>query len=344
MEHQGGNLTATATPSLRQPRLSPTARVRLLQVAGVVAFLIFWQVFGATRPEWYSQPSRMLDDTWHMFTVDKVLPYIEGSFWTMALKSLGALGIGLLISFVVGVTIGFLVGRYRVAQVIFDPYLAALYSVPRVAFVPMLVIWFGIASKMTVWGIGIPLSKFVIASVVMSSAILISFSTAAGVSETMKQYDEVATALHLRGNSRGRFGTARTAVLTLVGGIIVAVVGAAVFGGIWPFMFFAMFLLVALLYQDRRMFMKILLPGSVPFIATGLRFSLQRSLVAVIVAEFLVGVPGVGFIIRDARAASDVDRLFAMAILLMFVGVVVVQVTKRIEARLSSWRPQAFGP
>ncbi len=336
-------MTASAIPSLREPRLTPTTRVRLLQVGGMVAFLIFWQIFGATRPEWYSQPSRMLDDTWHLFTVDRVLPYIEGNFWTMALKSLGALGIGLMISFVFGVTIGFLVGRYRVARVIFDPYLAALYSVPRVAFVPMLVIWFGIQSKMTVWGIGIPLSKFVIASVVMSSAILISFSTAAGVSETMKQYEEVATALHLRGSSRGRFGTAGAGVLTLVGGIIVTVV-AAVFGGVWPFMVFAVFLLVVLLYRDRRMFLKILLPGSVPFIATGLRFSLQRSLVAVIVAEFLVGVPGVGFIIRDARAASDVDRLFAMAILLMLLGVVIVQVTKRIEARLSSWRPQAFGP
>ena len=68
------------------------------------------------------------------------------------------------------------------------------------------------------------------------------------------------------------------------------------------------------------MFFKILLPGSVPFIATGLRFALQRAVVAVIVAEFLVGVPGVGFIIREARAASDADRLFAMALLLMGLG------------------------
>lgn len=335
-------MTASITPSLREPRLSATTRVRLLQIGGAVTFIVFWQIFGATRPEWYSQPSRMVEDTWHLFTADKVLPWIEGNFWTMALKSLGALGVGLAISFVAGVAVGFLVGRYRIARVMLDPYLAAFYSVPRVAFVPMLVIWFGIASKMTVWGVGVPLSKFVIASVVMSSAILIAYSTAAGVSETVKQYDEVATSLHLRSSPQRRFGKVGTAVLTVSFGVVVAVASAVVFGGVWPFMLVALYLLLTLAYQDRRMFFKILLPGSVPFIATGLRFALQRAVVAVIVAEFLVGVPGVGFIIREARAASDADRLFAMALLLMGLGVIIVQATKRIEARLSSWRPQAF--
>ena len=337
-------MTTTAPPAIHQPRLSPIARVRLLQAAGVVALIAFWQVFGATKPQWYSQPSRMLEETWHLFTVDKVLPYIEGNFWTMALKSLGALGIGLVISFVLGVTVGFLVGRYRVARVMFDPYLAAFYSVPRVAFVPIMVIWFGIASKMTVWGIGIPLSKFVIASVVVSSAILISFSTAVGVRETLNQYDEVAAALHLSGRQSTRSEGARAIVLPVLAVVGVWVASATVFGGLWPVVLTTLFLFLRLVYHDRRMFLKVLLPGSVPFIATGLRLALQRAVVAVIVAEFLVGVPGVGFIIRDARSADDADRLFAMAVLLMILGVVIVQATKRVEARLSLWRPQAFGP
>jgi ABC-type nitrate/sulfonate/bicarbonate transport system permease component len=142
-----------------------------------------------------------------------------------------------------------------------------------------MVIWFGIGRE------------FVIASVVIASFILLTFSTAAGVREAMSQYSEVASALKLTG---------------------------------W------------------KMFSKTILPGSVPFIATGMRLAVQRALVAVIVAEYLIGVSGLGFVIRLARVSRNADRLFAMAILLMMVGVALVEVTKYVEKRLSSWRPQAF--
>ena len=99
---------------------------------------------------------------------------------------------------------------------------------------------------------------------------------------------------------------------------------------------------VLLVIRDRHMFWKILLPGAVPFLASGLRIAVQRALIAVIVAEFLIGVPGLGFVIRDARAAYHTDRLFAMALLLMVLGAIMIAITKAVEARLSSWRPKAF--
>jgi NitT/TauT family transport system permease protein len=80
----------------------------------------------------------------------------------------------------------------------------------------------------------------------------------------------------------------------------------------------------------------------VPFLATGLRLAIQRGLVAVIVAEFLIGVPGLGFVIRASRAGGLTDRMFAMAIFLMVLGVLIIALTKRIESRLSAWRPKAF--
>jgi ABC-type nitrate/sulfonate/bicarbonate transport system permease component len=148
-----------------------------------------------------------------------------------------------------------------------------------VAFIPILVVWFGIERE------------FVVASVVVASSILITFSTAAGVRDAVLHYTEVSESFGVRG---------------------------------------------------RYFLLKVLLPAALPFVANGTRLSIQRALVAVIVAEFLVGVPGLGFVIRTARVTLQADRLFAMAVLLMIVGIILFNATTRVERRLSRWRPQAF--
>jgi len=53
-----------------------------------------------------------------------------------------ALGYGLAI--VVGVSVGFLMGRSAKAFHLLDPVVNAVYAIPPVAFVPFLVIWFGL--------------------------------------------------------------------------------------------------------------------------------------------------------------------------------------------------------
>lgn len=263
---------STATAPKRTPgRLSRRAQVRLLQLAGVVAFLAAWQVLGSSKPRFYSSPTLVLEDIVVLFT--------EEGLASTALGSLVALALGLLLSFVIGVTSGLLIGRYHVLRVIAEPYMAAFYSVPRVAFIPILVVWFGIQRE------------FVVASVVIAASILITFSTMAGVRDSVLHYTEVSDSFGING---------------------------------------------------RHFFFRVLLPASVPFIANGTRLAIQRALVAVIVAEFLVGVPGLGFVIRTARVTLQADRLFAMAVLLMILGVILFNVTTRIEQRLSRWRPQAF--
>lgn len=53
-----------------------------------------------------------------------------------------ALGYGLALA--VGVPLGFLMGRSRKASDALDPLVNAVYAIPPVAFVPFLVIWFGL--------------------------------------------------------------------------------------------------------------------------------------------------------------------------------------------------------
>jgi NitT/TauT family transport system permease protein len=93
-----------------------------------------------------------------------------------------------------------------------------------------------------------------------------------------------------------------------------------------------------------QFFRKVLIPGSVPFIATGVRLAVQRGTVAVIVGEFLIGVKpeGIGQMLREARVEALVDRMFSTAIVAMLVGVVLFLITGYVERRLSSWRPRTF--
>ena len=52
------------------------------------------------------------------------------------------IGVGLAIA--VGVVLGVLIGWYRRLAMVIDPFVTTLYSTPRVALVPLVLIWFGI--------------------------------------------------------------------------------------------------------------------------------------------------------------------------------------------------------
>lgn len=256
----------------RAPRLG-LSRVRVIQLIGLAIFLAIWQIGGSQAKFLYSTPVLVVQDIIELFVEDEAIFLIAAT--------LSSLLVGLAFAILVGVLIGTLLGRYRRFGVMFEPYFAALYSVPRVAFVPLMVVWFGIGRT------------FVIASVVAACTILIVFATAAGVRETMRAYAEVATSLRVTG-----------------------------------FEFFR----------------KVLLPGSVPFIATGVRLAVQRGTVAVIVAEFLVGVKpeGIGQMLREARVEALVDRMFSTAFVALLVGAALFAITGYLEGRFSRWRPRAF--
>jgi ABC-type nitrate/sulfonate/bicarbonate transport system permease component len=259
---------APSRPRLALPRVS---RIRLVQLGGLAGFLVLWEILGSGQAYLWSTPTRVAQDFVVLFTQRNGL--------TLVYNTVSVLIIGLVISVTAGVLIGTLVGRFRTVSVMFEPYFVAFYSVPRVAFVPLMVVWFGIGQE------------FVIAAVVAAVTIMIVFSTSAGVRETRRVYSEIATSLRITG---------------------------------WTF------------------FAKVLVPGSIPYIATGIRLGVQRGLVAVIVGEFLIGLPGIGRMLREARVEMFTDRMFSTALVAMLVGVALILCTGLVERRFSRWRPQVF--
>jgi NitT/TauT family transport system permease protein len=59
--------------------------------------------------------------------------------------------VGLTLAVVSGVVFGILIGWYRRFRLLADPFVNALYATPRVAMVPLIIIWFGIDAKSKVF-------------------------------------------------------------------------------------------------------------------------------------------------------------------------------------------------
>lgn len=100
---------------------------------------------------------------------------------------------------------------------------------------------------------------------------------------------------------------------------------------------------VARTYGADRMllFRTVILPGSVPYIITGLRQGAARGVVAVVVAEFISANQGIGFIISVAGATLNTPRVMFGIVLLAMMGILTGEILRRLEARFDSWRPSA---
>ncbi len=69
---------------------------------------------------------------------------IDGTLWTNLSITLEATALGCVIGCGAGFSLGLLFGRFRLLADVFDPYITAIYSIPKIALAPLFIIWFGI--------------------------------------------------------------------------------------------------------------------------------------------------------------------------------------------------------
>ena len=128
------NRPARGRRSRRRP-MSP-ARRWALRIASVAAILIAWQVYGGSiNPILLSDPSSVAAALADMVR--------DGSLGHALASSLAVLGLGFLFGAVAGVLIGLAAGRSDTVSALIDLPVSALYAVPAVALVPVIVLWFG---------------------------------------------------------------------------------------------------------------------------------------------------------------------------------------------------------
>jgi ABC-type nitrate/sulfonate/bicarbonate transport system permease component len=239
--------------------------------AVVIVFAIWeaaWQA-GWISPLFFSGPSAIARQFYEGVTNGTLLEDIAYSGKNFAL--------GLALAIVGGVLLGIIIGWYRIVRLLLDPFLNALYATPRLAMMPLIIIWFGIEMK----------SKVFI--VFISAFFPILINTAAGV-RTLDR--DLLRAAH------------------------------------------------AFCASDWQIFKTLAIPGSVPFILTGIRQGVALGLIGVVVGEMFGGSQGIGFLIAYGGQTFQTDTVFVGVVTIAFSGMLLTWLAERLERRFSRWRPE----
>jgi NitT/TauT family transport system permease protein len=263
------NTRASVSVSFRGGGFAPKPRrwVGVMVFAALIA-LAEW----GTRSGWISaltlpRPSDVLETFKQL--------YASGLLFKHMVPSLTRLAVGAAVGVTAGVIIGVLIGLFSYVRAGLVPLVAAIFPIPKIALLPLFVIWFGIDEG----------SKYA----------LIAFGTfTPTVVATYGAVDNVDRTLIRMGQS---------------------------FGLSW-------FSIVR----------KIVLPGAMPGILSGLRISLAIAIILLVAAEMLGAEYGIGAYILEAGSLYDLERLFAGVVILSMLGVFVSAVIGAVERYLLNWR------
>jgi NitT/TauT family transport system permease protein len=87
-----------------------------------------------------------------------------------------------------------------------------------------------------------------------------------------------------------------------------------------------------------QIYLKVRFPAALPYIIAGLRVSVARALVGVVVAELFGARAGLGFQIVTSAQSFDTAGLFVGVLILALWGVSAVEFLKWLEKKLAPWR------
>jgi NitT/TauT family transport system permease protein len=250
-----------------------------ITLVNLSVFFSLWELFarsGAVNPLFLPTASDMFAALWHgLTTTAPPGSVISGSIADHLFFTLRNLGIGLVIAGLIGIPAGLLMGGNKYVETILSPYVWALASVPRIALVPLFILFLGFTVRMQV------------TIVVLSAVFPIIINAWAGVKTTDKSL----------------------------------LAAARVFGA-----------------SRRELYVKVVLPFTLPFIISGVQQGIGRGLVGVIIAEIFGGSNGLGFLIKRAADTFNSALMYAVLLLLVIVSLTLVQITRWLEAYVAPWR------
>jgi sulfonate transport system permease protein len=84
---------------------------------------------------------------------------------------------------------------------------------------------------------------------------------------------------------------------------------------------------------------RIVLPGALPSILTGIRYALATAWLALVVAETIGAQSGIGFLAMDAREFLRTDVIVLTIVIYALIGVAADAIARLLERRLLAWHP-----
>jgi len=130
---------SAAKTKLRNKQLRRSAGDILLSASVFVVLLLAWELAARTgliNPLFASSPSQIF------VAAEKLLA--DGTLQADALSSGRVFFVGFLLSVIVGIPVGVALGWFDLANRAFSPLVSAFYTTPRIALMPLFIIWFGL--------------------------------------------------------------------------------------------------------------------------------------------------------------------------------------------------------
>jgi NitT/TauT family transport system permease protein len=242
----------------------------ILGGAAVFFFIALWEwagTSGAVNPLFSSSPSRIVRAFQQMAGAE-----LGTDIMTSGTEFVYGFGLAIL----VGIPLGLIMGWYRPVEGLLNPFVTFFYATPRIALLPLLIIWLGIEMP----------SK--VAVIFLGAIFAILISTVAGV----KNLDP-----------------------TLV-------TAARSFGA-----------------SSFQIFRTVALPGSVPFILSGIRLGIGSALIGIVVGELWGAHSGIGYRMSLAANTFQTDKVFVGIVVIAFAALCLNALLQRIEDHFQSWKP-----
>ena len=118
---------------LRELCTSPNA----IRTAAVAVFFVIWEYFGRRMdPIFMAPPSAIFKAALELVQ--------SGALAKALLQTLWPFAVGMALTVVVGTALGILMAQWRTLEYVLDPFVNALYAIPRIALIPLIILWAGL--------------------------------------------------------------------------------------------------------------------------------------------------------------------------------------------------------
>lgn len=271
----GRNAEPTGMPSVPANRTwwAKHGRATMISLWRIVLFVVViaaWQITAGRFVDklFISSPSDVADrlGKWTR----------NGVLWSNTRITVEETVFGYVLGAAVGVVLGFTLALIDTLGRIAEPFMIALYSIPKVAIAPLFIIWFGI-------GVGM---KVLLAAATVF--FLVFLNTLTGVRSVDK---ELVNAARLMNANR------------------------------------------------RQMLLKVVIPGSMDGVVTGLRVAVPYALLGAVVGELVASNRGLGYLILDSASAFDPAGVFAALFVVTVIAMVLNLLVNLLERRVTRWHP-----
>lgn len=260
----------TASGITIAPRRRRWRRVNWIKIVSFLGILAVWEVVvraGQVSPLILPSPLSLLGTMESMIASGVLLMHVGISLYRFA--------VGFVLGSTLGIVLGLLAGSIRWVDDLIDPWVSALYPIPKSALFPLFMMWFGLGDR----------SKIV--TIFTGVIFLVLVNTVTGVKQINPVLLKAAKDLGANGF---------------------------------------------------QIFRKVILPGALPNVFTGLRLGAGIGLILLFITEIEATKAGLGFLLWESYQLMQVKQGFVAVVTFGVLGVLATWALQAVERFVCPWR------